>query len=537
MPARPYQAKAIVDIATFYKSGGLHCILEAPTGTGKTYIFSLISKKVDEKGNKVLILTDRGELLFQASGAIKNVGLQAMHLQAGIKVVSNAFNVYIGMSQTLRNRYKQPYWITFFKSIDLFIIDECHEQQFNWIFESGLLDKKHVIGFTATPKRTGKMRQLALDYETIIETISIREAINLGYLVNDDYIGISPPDLSDVELDPKTGDYKTSSLFKKYNSPITYAGAVKNYKENSPNTKALCFCVNKEHCVKTAVEFNEAGINAKFIISNTSHPKMPENIEDLGKMARYIERKRVYDFIQANKHLTGIRKELFEDFKNDKFSILINSGIATKGYDEPSIMTVITLRATLSSTLWKQIQGRGGRICPEINKTHFNNHDFGDNAFRLGHYSEDRIWSLWHETFEGEGLPPIKTCGFNADGLPIIIDGKGGCGRPILASYKICPFCGFKYPVKEVKEIDLQSIMFDTETKTAIKTKRIKDMTNKELHAYREAKGHKQAWLWRQLWYREKKLEDKRKSIESFGKEFEWSTATVKKAIIFGEGL
>lgn len=531
MQLRYYQNDGVQDITDFFKSGGLHCIRQGATGSGKTVEFSYISKLVDLKNNKTLILTDRSELLYQAGGALKKNGLQAMYIQAGAKVVSNAFNCYIGMSQTLRNRYKLPYWIEFFKSINLLIIDECHEQQFNWILESGLFDNKHVIGFTATPYRSGKMRQLALDYEIIIEGIPIPELIRQEHLVGNDYYGIESPDLSDVEFDPKKGDYKDSSLFKKFNTPTVYKGAVKNYKEICPDTKAICFCVNIEHCIKTAIAFNEAGISAKFIVSSLSKPKIPENEGNAGKMARYDERKRVYDLLQANKHLTGSRKDIFKDFKENEFLILINAGIATKGYDEATIETVIHLYGTLSVTKIMQTRGRGGRICPEINKTHFNELDFGGNASRLGHYTETRLWSLWHESSNSEGLPPIKTCGVDSNGRPV--SDEKGCNRPILASYKICPFCGFTYPEKVVKEIDLQSIMFDTQTKKAIKTKRIKDMTNQELNDYRTAKGHKQAWLWRQLWYREKKIADKKKSIESFGKEFNWKPATIDKAIEF----
>ena len=442
MVLRYYQANGVQDITDFFKSGGMHCIRQGATGSGKTIEFTYLAKLVSLKNNKILILTDRSELLYQAGGALKKNGLQAMYIQAGAKYVSNAFNCYIGMSQTLRNRYKLPYWIEFFKSIDLLIIDECHLQHFNWILESGLFDNKHIIGFTATPRRSGKSRQLALDYETIIDGIPVTELINHEpqYLVSDDYVGIEPPDLSDVELDSKSGDYKTGSLFNKYNSPTTYAGAVKNYKEFCPDTKTICFCVNIEHCIKTTIELNEAGISAKFIVSTLSRPKMPENEENAGKLAQYNERKRVYDLLQENKHLTGNREQLFKDFDENKFKILINAGIATTGFDQPDIESVIVLRATLSTTLWLQMLGRGSRISP--GKTHFNILDFGGNAERLGHYTEKRLWSLWHEKFEGEGLPPIKTCGVDSNGRPV--SDEKGCNRPILASYKICPFCGTK---------------------------------------------------------------------------------------------
>ena len=522
MVLRDYQQKAIDSIYEFFKSGGLHCILQAPTGSGKTVIFTQLAKLVSQKNKKILIMTDRAELLYQAGGSLKKIGLKAMYIQAGQKIVSNAFNCYVAMSQTLRRRIELEYWKEFLQSIDLLIIDEMHKQEFNYIFESKIFDNKHIIGFTATPRRSGKMRQLAFDYTKIIESIPIKELINKEFLVNDDYYGFGAPDLSDVEFDHMKGDYKEKSLFQKFNSPTTYAGAVKNYQEITPNIKTICFCVNIEHCIKTAISFNNSGIAAKFIVSNVSLPKKPENALNLGKMAIYEERKKIYDLFQENKHLKGNRKQIFKDFHNNKFKILVNAGIATTGYDQPDIESVIVLRATLSTTLWLQMLGRGSRIYP--GKTHLNILDFGGNAERLGHYSESRLWSLWHEKFEGEGLPPIKTCGFDSNGMPIT--DKKGCKRPILASYKICPFCGFLYPVKKHKEVLLELTMPISGTNKAIKTKLLKDMTNQELHDYWKAKGHKTAWLWRQLWY--KGGIDK---IKEFGKEFGWKPGTVKKAV------
>ena len=530
---RDYQENGISDIHKFWRGGGLHCILQAPTGTGKTVIFSELARRTVLNGKKVLILTDRAELLQQAGGSLKRVGLDAMYIQAGAKVVSKTKNCYVAMSQTLKRRYKLKHWIGFLKTIDLLIIDEAHKQEFNYIFLSGIFDKKHVIGFTATPERKGKMRQLGLDYERIILTISIPEAIERGYLVNEDYFEFVPPDVGGVEIDRLTGDYKASDLFKKYNNPTTYKGAVKNYKEHTPNTKAICFCINIEHCIRTAIEFNDAGISAKFIVSKVSPPKLKKP-DNLGSVSQYNERKKVYDLYQKHKHLTGERKQLFSDFKNDKFLILINVGIATTGYDEPTLLTGIVLRATLSNALWKQMRGRLSRpildsdFNPSDIKTHFNTLDFGGNAKRLSHYKEFERWALWHKESKGEGLPPIKECGLDSGGEPIKSNGQNGCKRPILASYKICPFCGFKYPDKKIIEVELSCTIFDTETKQAIKTPKIKDMTDIQLFEYWKEKGHKTAWLWRQLWYR-----GREKSITNFGRVHGWKSGTIRKAISF----
>lgn len=524
MILREYQQNAITKIRKKFADGNKHVALVLPTGGGKTIIFSYMAKLMVKNGKKPIIFTNRGELLLQSGGALKKFGLKPTYIKAGIKIINKSFNCYVAMSQTVRRRIDKEYWIEFLSDPDIIpIIDELHLQDFNYIFESKIFDDRFLLGVTATLRRTGKMRQLALDYDCFVEVCSISDLIEQGYLVNDDYYGFGAPDLSDVDFDYLKGDYKEKSLFQKFNTPKTYSGAIKNYKEFVPNTKSIVFCVNIEHCINTAIEFNKAGIKARFVVSNVAKPKQPESNE-LGKIAQYEEKLRVYELFQANKHLTGKREDIFKGFHENEFDVLINAGIATTGFDQPDIETVIVLRATLSTTLWLQIIGRGSR--PFDGKTHFNILDFGDNANRLGHYSEDRMWSLWHETFQGNGLPPIKECGINSKGKPI--SDKPGCKRPILASYKICPFCGYKYPDKEHKEIDLELTILDQQLKRSIKTKKLKDMTYQELHDYRKVKGHKMAWLWRQLWYRGG--ED---CIREFGSEFNWSSGTIEKAVGF----
>jgi len=524
---RDYQQKAIDDIRSFFQSGGKHCILQAPTGSGKTVIFTELARLVNEKGKKVLIMTDRAELLLQAGGSMRKAGIVPMYIQAGQQYINNSFMAFIAMSQTLRRRIDMQYWQVFLSTIDLLIIDECHKQEFNYILESGIFDNKHVIGFTATPKRSGGMRQLALDYEKIIFSTDVKDLIKDGYLVNDDYYGVFDPDMTGVGIDNKKGDYKTGAMFQKFNDVKLYSGAVENYRKIADNSKTIVFCVNIEHCVRTAMEFHEAGYPVKFITSKLNRPNPPKDPGDKGKVAVYEERLRVFNLYNDNIHLTGSRSEVFKGFDKNEFTILVNAGIATTGFDQADIATVIVLRATLSLTLWLQMLGRGSRPYP--NKTHFNILDFGGNSKKHGFYTEERLWNLWHDKVNSGGVPPIKSCGYDSKGKPIIVDNKKGCRRPILASYKICPFCGFKYPEKKSKKkVELQAIYMDMNGHIKTKKKRFKDMTYKELSDYREAKSHKMAWLWRQLWYK-----GGPEAIREFGAIHGWKEGTIMRAIHF----
>lgn len=527
---RDYQKNGVNDVKDYFSTGKRSTIFQAPTGGGKTIIFSYIALNATKKGKKVLILTDRTELLTQANGVMNNFGLNPYLIRAGTKYINFESNVYIAMMQTLRNRILLPIWIKWIKQhIDLIIIDEAHIQTANYLFESGLLADKFVIGFTATPKRGGKMRQLALDYENIIQTVSVKQLISQGFLVSDDYFGVNSANLENIKFDKLKGDYSEKDMFDRFNSSKLYAGVVKNWKEICPGTKTLCFCVNIEHVIHTCEEFHKNGIDAKFLVSKMSKPREPKADAEQGVWVRYEERMRLYElYLNSWAKWSGNRAVILKNYKDGKFPVLVNAGILTTGFDDPSIETIIVNRATLSVTLWLQMIGRGSRVFP--GKTHFNILDFGDNASKLGHYTTDMFWGLWHEDKNSEdGVAPMKECGKMG-----IKDKRGniGCGRLILASYTICPFCGYKYEKKEAKEIDLETIMYDNTMHKAKAVKKPNQMNINELLQYRKDKGHKQAWLWRQLYFR-----GGHDLIKKVGKKESWTPGTIKKAINFIENL
>lgn len=527
---REYQQAAVDEVKNFFVNGGKSAIVQAPTGGGKTVIFSHIVKNATLKNKKLLILTDRTELLTQANGSMQKFGLNPYLIRAGTKFINFKANVYIGMMQTLRNRLQLDLWKKWLdKNIDLVIIDEAHIQTSNYIFESGVLEDKFVLGFTATPKRTGKARQLALDYEKIIDTVSVENLVSKGFLVSDDYYGVNSANLENIKFDKMKGDYSEKDMFDRFNSSKLYAGVVRNWMEICKNTKTLVFCVNIEHVIHTCEEFQKNGVNAKFLVSKMSKPKEPAKDAKDGDWTRYQERMRLYNlYLSSFWKWSGERNMILNSFKNNEYPVLINAGILTTGYDEPSIETIIVNRATTSVALWLQMIGRGSRIFK--NKTHFNILDFGDNASKLGHYTTNHIWDLWHENKSGDdNIAPRKECG--GDGI-IDSSGKSGCKRIIFASCTICPLCGFKYEKKKPKEIDLETIMYDAVLHSAKAVKKVGQMDQDELQEYYQNKGHKPAWLWRQLHFRGGANE-----ITRFGEKNGWKSATIEKAINFTQNL
>ena len=155
---RPNQQKFISDISEAMRSYK-HCLCQAQGGFGKTYCFSYLAVKTAAKGNNILILSNRSELLIQSGGSLCNMGAEVEYISPKHRKVPTG-RIVVAMAQTLRMRYEKPEWIEYLKSVDLLIIDEAHYSEFNFILECGIFDKKWVLGFTATPNRSGKMKQM-----------------------------------------------------------------------------------------------------------------------------------------------------------------------------------------------------------------------------------------------------------------------------------------------------------------------------------------------------------------------------------------
>ena len=516
MQLRDYQIELEDMARNAVISGHRHVICYLPTGGGKTAVFGHITKCANDLGKKVLICTDRTELIGQSSDTIEKCGIKPYLIQAGADSVNDNYLCYVAMSQTLkRDRVgKKEYWDNFIKSVDLIIIDECHKQEFNYLFTSGLLKDKDVLGFTATPERRGKMRQLGLDYSQIVKVKTVKGLIVDGYLNNAEHYQCSAPNTDGVAINRLTGDFDSRQLFSRFDNRKMYSGVISNYKSICDNTRFICFCVNSLHAIKTAVDFSEAGYNVKFLLSGKKEPKLPLNPTD-GQLAIYNDKLIAYEmYKQYYPILSGDREQIIKDFKIGKITGIINVDICTTGFDAPATETIILNFKTLSKNRYLQAVGRGARIAD--GKTHFNILDFGDNQKVHGYYDDNHNWSLWHdEGTQGGGVPPLKEC--------------EGCMRIILASYKICPFCGFKKKEQQLKEIELKlAVRLGLQEKYASDVKpvvRIKDMTYEQLLEHKEGKGYKQPWLWKMLWIRGGERE-----LLTFAGRYGWKTTTIETA-------
>ena len=97
MELRPYQNEANDRIQEEWASGVKKTLLVLPTGLGKTVTFSDLTKQLVSKGERVLIMAHRGELLDQAADKLfKVTGLKAAVEKADQTAKNSFYSVTVG---------------------------------------------------------------------------------------------------------------------------------------------------------------------------------------------------------------------------------------------------------------------------------------------------------------------------------------------------------------------------------------------------------------------------------------------------------
>src|SRR6056297_2491479 len=94
-----YQKSYINELRKNIKKGNKNLILCSATGSGKTVMFSYMTKSAIDRGRSVLVFTHRSELLIQAGGAFTEFGLSPEFIEAGTNP-NLCNNLHVAMVET-----------------------------------------------------------------------------------------------------------------------------------------------------------------------------------------------------------------------------------------------------------------------------------------------------------------------------------------------------------------------------------------------------------------------------------------------------
>lgn len=325
MKLRPYQNEAKNAVFSEWENGIKKTLLVLPTGCGKTIVFAKITEECVQKGDRVLILAHRQELLEQAADKIeKATGLGSALEKAEQSCIGTWYRVVVGsiqslMRETRLSKFPENYF-------DTIIIDEAHHS----ISDSYQKVINHfsnakVLGVTATPDR-GDMKNLGTVFQTLAYEYTLPKAIKEGYLSPIKAITI-PLQLNLTGVSTQAGDFKAADIDTALD-PYLYQIADEMQKYCN-DRKTVVFLP----LVKTSQKFkdilNEKGFAAEEVNGNSEN-----------------------------------RAEILKDFENNKYNVLCNSMLLTEGWDCPDVDCVVVLRPTKVRGLYCQMVGRGTRLAP-----------------------------------------------------------------------------------------------------------------------------------------------------------------------------
>ena len=151
MELRPYQEESKNAVFGEWEKGNDKTLLVLPTGCGKTIVFAKIAEECVKRGERVLILAHRAELLNQAADKIYKVtGLRSALEKAENSCADSFCRVVVGSVQTLmRQQRLERFERDFFDTI---IIDEAHHcLSASYQNILGYFEDAKVLGVTATP--------------------------------------------------------------------------------------------------------------------------------------------------------------------------------------------------------------------------------------------------------------------------------------------------------------------------------------------------------------------------------------------------
>lgn len=393
MNLRPYQQNAIDDVKLAFMNRNRRVLLVAPTGAGKTVMFSYIAKHAALKGNRIAILAHREELLEQISRTLTQFdvdhGFVAVRRPVNLSKMVQVCGVH-----TLKNRAARLAWTP-----DLIVCDEAHHATAgSWARILEAYPDARVLGVTATPERldgTG----LGNVFDTMVRGPEIADLIERGFLSRVKYYCPTTVNTDDMKL--RMGEYRHSDVDERVNNRRVIGEAVKWYRKLCDGAPAVAFCASIKHSEHVAETFRAAGYRWASLDSTLTPEARRAAVLGLG-----------------NGNLHGIS----------------SCDIISEGFDLPIVSAAILLRPTASLGLYLQQVGRVLRVA--LGKTHATIIDHVGNCGsnrggkwveKHGFAEDIRKWSL-EGRIKRDGAAPVRLC--------------EECFAVVPISARICPQCG-----------------------------------------------------------------------------------------------
>lgn len=377
---RPRQKLLVERAIAALKTHG-NTLAVAPTGSGKTFMFSAVIRELAPK--KTLVVAHRDELTSQNQRTFEVVNPDVTTSIFNASEKSFDASVVFAMIQSLSRKTH----LDSIPKFDLVVFDEAHhvyapsyQTLVNRIREVN--PKVEILGMTATPNR-GDNKPIRSVFSNVCDQIQVDEVIASGHLVTPQYYVVDTGFQKQLE---RAGFFDDEGVGNILNTGPTNAAVIKHWKEKASGRQTVVFCSTHEHSQSVYDAFVKAGVAAGIV-----HYMMGEKERD----------------------------KVLENYATGKLQVIVNVAVLAEGWDDPPTSCVVLLRACSSKSVMIQMIGRGLRApkSPHIVKNDCIVLDFGLSVIKHGS-------SLSPATH----LFPKKTC--------------EKCHGKIDTAVSECPLCG-----------------------------------------------------------------------------------------------
>ncbi|QHJ81444.1 MAG: hypothetical protein [Bacteriophage sp.] len=417
---RPYQEKLVKDTYQQWDDGKQFVAMVSATGSGKSMTLTAIVAKERDRGQYVLVLAHRQELITQLSDTMGRMEIRHQVIAAnkvvrfaakqsmenhGVNYVDPNARVMVASVQSMREA----------KIADLaklgnkltVVQDEFHHATKKSKTWGGVLTPllnagARGLGPTATPCRAdgqGLSRETDGYADVIVEGPSMRWLIDNGYLSQ--YKIYCPPTdlrLDNVETSKTTGDYKEKELKAEIGRSHIVGDIVSHYLKICPGKRGITFTVGVDTAEEVAEEYRKRGVPAIALSGRNADEERAQAIRDL---------------------------------KSGKILQIVNDSLIGEGVDIPAVEVVSFARPTQSYALYAQMFGRALRSFE--GKSHAIIIDAVSNVMRHGLPDAPREWSLdRRERRTGKSEPStVRVCTACAAVYERFRDACPDCGEPV----------------------------------------------------------------------------------------------------------
>lgn len=315
---REYQKYFFDETFKEIKKGNKNICIESYTGTGKTYMSSMIIKEFIKNNKSTIFVAPRLTLINQTKKALKY--LDSIQIIQGQNKYDENGLLYVASLKTIIRRK--------FKTLNpaLIIIDEAH------IGKKGKSQKKlfdkfpNAIFLSLTATAFDSYGHPYTNFDRIIRYKTKKWYVKKKYLCDVECYAPYTPSFKNIKR--IAGEFSTKDMDRELNNTSIVGNIVSKTKDYLFDKKTLVFCINIAHAKLLTKYFNDIGFKAKSYHSDLSLKK---------------------------------RNKLEDDFRNNKLNMLVSVLALAEGIDIPDVNALLIARPIGSVSLIHQVYGRGLR--------------------------------------------------------------------------------------------------------------------------------------------------------------------------------